>query len=104
MVERLAANAKGELIAKLKGMYDFVIIDVAPAVVANDCFAIAQRVDSTLLVVRAMADKRGMVTRIRNEIGDTRGEFLGVVVNAVRTSSGGYMRGNIKAAADYAKP
>jgi len=104
VVERLAANAKGELIAKLKGMYDFVIIDVAPAVVANDCFAIAQRVDSTLLVVRAMADKRGMVTRIRNEIGDTRGEFLGVVVNAVRTSSGGYMRGNIKAAADYAKP
>lgn len=103
VVERLAANAKGELISKLKGMYDFVIIDVAPAVVANDCFAIAQRVDSTLMVVRAMADKRGMVTRIRNEIGDTRGEFLGVVVNAVRTSSGGYMRGNIKAASDYAK-
>jgi hypothetical protein len=49
------------------------------------------------------ADKRGMVSRIRNELGDARAEFMGVIVNGVRSSAGGYMKGNIRAAAEYAK-
>jgi hypothetical protein len=56
-----------------------------------------------MLVVRAMADKRGMVARIKNELGEARSEFMGVVVNGVRSSIGGYMRGNIRAAAEYSK-
>jgi hypothetical protein len=42
-----------------------------------------------------------MVARVRNELSDTRSEFLGVVVNGVRSAAGGYMKGNIKAAAEY---
>ncbi|MCX5688960.1 MAG: hypothetical protein NTV94_04100, partial [Planctomycetota bacterium] len=74
-----------------------------PAVVAGDGLALAQRVDATVMVVRAMSDKRGMVARIRNELGEARAEFLGVVVNGVRSSAGGYMKGNIRAAAEYSK-
>jgi len=103
VVERLAAPAMSELLAKAKATYDVIFLDVAPAIVAGDAMALAQRVDSSILVVRAMSDKRGMVSRIRNELGETRGEFLGAIVNGVKGSSGGYMRGNIKAAADYAK-
>jgi capsular exopolysaccharide synthesis family protein len=103
VVERLAANAKGDLLARAKALYDVVIIDVAPAVVAGDGFALAHRVDASILVVRAMADKRGMVARIKNELGEARSEFMGVVVNGVRASIGGYMRGNIRAAAEYSK-
>ena len=44
-----------------------------------------------------------MVARIRNELSEARAEFLGVVVNGVRASAGGYMKGNIRAAAEYAK-
>ncbi|MBL9002277.1 MAG: AAA family ATPase [Phycisphaerae bacterium] len=103
IVERLAARAKGDIIAGAKEAYDVVLIDVAPAVVAGDGLTLAQRADATMLVVRAMADKRGMVGRIASELSNIRSEFLGVIVNGVRASSGGYLRGNIRAAAEYAK-
>ncbi len=31
-----------------------------------------------------------MIARLKNELADGRSEFLGVIVNAVRSSSGGY--------------
>ena len=39
--------------------------------------------------------------RLRAQLGECHGEFLGVIVNAVRASSGGYLRGNIKATHEY---
>jgi Mrp family chromosome partitioning ATPase len=62
---------------------------------------LAQKADATVLVVRANAEKRGMVARVRNELADARSEFLGVIVNGVRAAAGGYLKGNIKAAAEY---
>jgi polysaccharide biosynthesis transport protein len=99
--ERLAGDGMGEILARLRAMYDLVIIDVAPAVVGGDALAIAQRCDASMLVVRAMADKRGMVARIRNDIAETKGEFLGMLVNGVKSASGGYMKRNIQTAHEY---
>jgi hypothetical protein len=42
-----------------------------------------------------------MVARIRNELDDAHADLLGVMVNAVRASAGGYMRKNIRATFDY---
>ncbi|MBX3383380.1 MAG: polysaccharide biosynthesis tyrosine autokinase [Phycisphaeraceae bacterium] len=103
VVERLSAAAKGDVLAFAKANYDIVLVDVAPAVVAGDGLALAQRADASILVVRAMSDKRGMVARLRNELADARSEFLGVVVNGVRSSAGGYLRGNIRTASEYTK-
>ncbi len=99
--ERLATEAMTELLAKVRGMYDMVLIDCAPAAVAGDASAIAHRCDASILVVRAMSEKRGMIARIKNELIDSRSDFLGVIVNAVRSSTGGYMRKNIRAAHEY---
>ncbi len=101
VLERLSTEAMGEVLAQARGAYDLVLIDVAPAIVAGDGLALAHRVDATALVVRAFGEKRGMVARIKNDLMDTRSEFLGVVVNGVRAASGGYLRGNIKAAHEY---
>lgn len=101
VLERLSTEAMGEVLAQARGTYDIVLIDVAPAIVAGDGLALAHRVDATALVVRAFGEKRGMVARIKNDLMDTRSEFLGVIVNGVRASSGGYMKGNIKAAHEY---
>jgi hypothetical protein len=49
-----------------------------------------------------MHEKRGMVARLRNELSESRAEFLGAMVNAVRSSAGGYMRKNIRTQANYA--
>jgi capsular exopolysaccharide synthesis family protein len=99
--ERLATDTMSDLLNRARQDYDLVLIDCAPAIVAGDGIALAHRCDASILVVRALAEKRGMIARVKNELSDGRSEFLGVVVNAVRSASGGYMKGNIRAAHEY---
>ncbi|MEO1583885.1 MAG: polysaccharide biosynthesis tyrosine autokinase [Planctomycetota bacterium] len=99
--ERLATEAMSETLARLESRYDLVLIDVAPAQVAGDAAGLANRVGGTILVTRALAEKRGLVARLKNELANARGEFLGVVVNGVRSSAGGYFKRNMKEAHAY---
>lgn len=99
--ERLGSPAMGRVLDEAKASFDLILIDTAPAVVAGDALAIASRADASLLVIRAMAEKRGMVARIKNELSESRAELLGVVVNAVKSSAGGYLKGNIRATHEY---
>ncbi|MBY0112646.1 MAG: AAA family ATPase [Phycisphaerales bacterium] len=102
--EMFSSDKFSQLLAQLKDRYDLVLIDAAPALVASDGFAIANRCDASVLVVRALGEKRGLVARLRNDLMETRGEFLGVVVNAVKPSAGGYIRGNMRATHEYQNP
>lgn len=102
--ERLGGNQMSECLADCKGKYDLVLIDTAPIMVSGDGMALANRADASMLVVRAYGEKRGMVARLRNELGDCRAELLGVLVNAVRAAPGGYMRQNIRASRAYHTP
>ncbi|MCC6428389.1 MAG: polysaccharide biosynthesis tyrosine autokinase [Phycisphaerales bacterium] len=99
--ELLATDGMTKLIRQAREMYDVVLIDVAPALVSGDSMAIANRCDSSMLVVKAMSETRGMVARLINDLNDARAEMLGVLVNGVRSSAGGYLRSNIKATHDY---
>ncbi|MFN0010883.1 MAG: GumC family protein [Phycisphaerales bacterium] len=99
--ERLATEAMTQVVREASEKFDLVILDTAPAVVAGDGLALANRCDASVLVVRAMAERRGLVARIRDTFSDTRAEFLGVIVNAVRASAGGYLRGNIRTQFEY---
>lgn len=101
VVERLGTDMMGKIIAQACATYDLVIIDVAPAIVAGDALTLSNHVDATMLVVRAMSEKRGQVARLKNELSDSRAEFLGVLVNGVRSSAGGYMRKNIRTSHQY---
>lgn len=99
--ERLATESLSEVLAQARAAYDIVILDVAPAIVAGDGVSLANRVDCSILVVKALAEKRGMVARFKNELAESKGEFLGVAVNAVQHAAGGYMKRNIKTAYEY---
>lgn len=99
--ERLGSESMARLLAQVSQSFDRVIIDAPPAIVSGDGLAIANRCDASALVVRAMSEKRGLVNRVRNTLGETRSEFMGVIVNAVRSSAGGYFRKNIEAAQKY---
>ncbi len=99
--ERLGTQPMGDLLDRASEKYDLVLIDTAPAVVAGDALSIATRCDAVMMVVRAMAEKRGMVNRIKNDLADGKAELLGVLVNGVRASAGGYMKRNIRATHEY---
>ncbi|MEM9373299.1 MAG: cellulose synthase operon protein YhjQ/BcsQ [Planctomycetota bacterium] len=101
LVERLGSAEMDAALSEARSMYDFVLIDVAPVVVAGDASSLANRCDASLLVVRAMQGKRGMVARLRNELGEGKAEFIGVAINGVRSAAGGYMRKNIRTTAEY---
>jgi len=101
IVERLGSEQMGKVLAEASTNYDIVILDVAPAIVAGDAVILASQVDATMLVVRALNEKRGQVARLKNELSDNRGEFLGVLVNGVRSNAGGYMRKNIRTSSQY---
>ncbi len=99
--ERLTSAAMSTLLKDAGAMYDLILIDVAPAMVAGDAAGLSNKCDASMLVVRALGEKRGMVARLRTELSEARAEFLGVVINAVRSSAGGYLKGNILAAHTY---
>jgi len=101
MSERLVGPAMDALLAEAKERFDRVIIDAPPTIVSADGLALANKCDSSMLVVRAMREKRGLVNRVRNQLVDCRGAFLGAVANGVRSSAGGYFKRNIRATHQY---
>lgn len=101
-MERLTTPAMSTLLEAARSKYDLVLIDVAPTIVASDAVMLANRCDAVVLVVRAFGERKGLVGRVRNQLEDAKAEFLGVVINAVRGSAGGYFRRNFQATHRYA--
>jgi Mrp family chromosome partitioning ATPase len=101
--ERFTGSSVAGIFRDLKQRYDLVLIDSTPGVVAGDAIAIAHHCDAVVLVVRALCEKRGLVARLRNQLGDTGAEFLGVVVNAVKPSAGGYFKRNFQVTHEYGR-
>ena len=101
--ERFTTPQMHKLIFDAKSAYDLVLVDSTPAVVAGDALALAAHCDAVVLVVRALSEKRGLVARLRNQFSETNAEFLGVVVNAVKASAGGYLRRNFQVAHEYGR-
>jgi capsular exopolysaccharide synthesis family protein len=76
--------------------YDHVIFDSGPFLVVSESIAMAPRVDGVVTVVRAHAESRGLLLRMREQLRQVKAEHVGVVLNAVRAQGGGYYRRNIK--------
>ena len=104
VVERLYGEGLDKLLAEARAAYDLVLIDTAPSMVANESLVIANRVDATVVVVRAMQDQRGLVAKVAGQIQDTRGQFLGLILNRQRSTAGGYLQKNLEAMAEYTAP
>ena len=101
MFERLGTAPMTALLQQAGAEYDVAFLDCAPAIVAGDASSLAQRCDASILVTRALAETRGMVGRVKNEFADAPAVLLGIVVNAVRSAAGGYMKRNIRTSAEY---
>ncbi|MFN7021066.1 MAG: GumC family protein [Phycisphaerales bacterium] len=101
MPERLSSESMARLLAEAASKFDRVFIDCPPAIVSGDGMALANRCDAAVLVVRALNEKRGLVNRIRAQLSEARAELIGVVVNGVKSSAGGYFKRNIQATHEY---
>ncbi len=88
----LEGAAFADLIRQLEGRYDLVLLDAPPALLTSEASMLAKHVDAVVIVVRAMADMRGMIHRMLRQFTDRKAVVLGVILNRVWSSAGGYFR------------
>ena len=92
--ELLERPAFQNLLAALEPRYDLILIDAPPALLSSEATMLTKYVDAVAVVVHAMSEKRGMVGRLLQQLSGQRAEMLGLILNGVRTSAGGYFRKN----------
>jgi len=94
--ELLENPAFREMLSQLEAEYDIILIDAPPALLTSEAQLLAKHVDAIALVARAGVDSRGMVQRILGQLDGQRADILGVILNGIRASAGGYLRKNFQ--------
>lgn len=69
------------MIEIVRGLYDYVIIDTPPLGLVIDAAILAHYSDASFLVVKAGADKRRTVTKLKEQLEQSGSAFLGVILN-----------------------
>jgi succinoglycan biosynthesis transport protein ExoP len=103
LFQRLGSERMKSIFAQLRDQYDLVLIDAPPSIVAGDAVLLANLVDAIMLVVHSDRDERGLVARVLRELGESRAEILGVMLNVARGTVGGYFRKNYLAMISYSE-
>lgn len=89
--ELLGSAGFGNLIAKLKDVFDYIIVDSAPLGQVIDCAVIAPVLDGVLMVVDVTHNSYKMERRVKAQLEKSGGKILGVVLNRVDLRErGGY--------------
>ena len=101
--ERLSGDRLDAVLQWARDHYDVVIIDGPPSVVAGEALTIANKVDASMIVARAWQDQRGLVMKLAGQLLESRSQFLGVMLNRMHMTAGGYLRKNAEAMAEYAE-
>src|SRR5712672_361341 len=86
----LSSRRLTELIAELRTRYKFVVIDSPPIMAATDAVILSVLVDGVLLVVRSGETPKEAFTRTCDLLSSVKSRVLGVVLNAVDSSSPDY--------------
>ena len=99
--EMLSSDSMRNIIAEMAGQYDQIIFDSAPCTVVTDALGFGTMVDGVILVVRAGSNTYGIVQRTRDMLNRVGCHLIGVVLNGVRATPGGYLRKNYETFYQY---
>ena len=86
----LSSHRLTEMMCELRKRYKFIVIDSPPIMAATDAVILSALVDGVLLVVRSGETPKEAFTRTRDLLNSVKSRVLGVVLNAVDSSSPGY--------------
>jgi len=81
--ELLASKRMEELIEKLRGQFDFVVIDSPPVIAVTDAAILSTKVDGTMLVVSSGNTNRDALARAQTLLGSVESNLLGALLNGV---------------------
>jgi polysaccharide biosynthesis transport protein len=99
--ETLGSDAMQRLISQLRDIYDYVIIDGPPVLLASEAKILAKYVDGTLLIFNTAKTRRGAGIRAISELKQVNANIFGCVLLGVRTLKGGYFREMFRSYQEY---
>ncbi|ASZ20034.1 tyrosine protein kinase [Bacillus cereus] len=79
--ELLGSNSMKELLEKVYGMYDLVILDLPPMLAVADAQIMANQCDASILVIRSEVTKKEDAVKAKGLLQSAKGKLLGVVLN-----------------------
>lgn len=80
----------GEILEKLKKVFDYIIVDTPPLGSVIDAAVVAKRCNGTIIVVENNAVSYRFVQKVKEQLDKTESRILGVVLNKVNLNSKGY--------------
>lgn len=86
----LSSHRLSDMILELRRRYKFVVIDSPPIMAATDAVILSVLVDGVLMVVRSGETPKEAFTRTCDLLASVKSRVLGVVLNAVDSSSPDY--------------
>jgi succinoglycan biosynthesis transport protein ExoP len=88
--EILNSRAFSKLVEQLEESFDHIVIDSPPVMPVSDARILGALCDLTVLVLRAQKSTRRVSVQARESLSSVGARILGVVVNDVPKSRGGY--------------
>jgi succinoglycan biosynthesis transport protein ExoP len=79
--ELLQSEQMGELLADLRKVADFIVLDTPPVLLVADALALAPLVDGILIVADAEATSRGAISHTREQLEQVDAPVIGAVFN-----------------------
>lgn len=79
--ELLTSEKLENMIKELRGMYDYIVVDTAPAGLVSDAFMVDRLADATIYVVRAKYTLRSEIRDLNRLAEEDRFKRLSVIVN-----------------------
>lgn len=91
-VEILSSKNNKELIERLKGVFDIIILDCPPVLGLADTMVLTQYSDANILTVSMDKTKYESIEQVKREFAKANAKITGVVVNRDKTKSKGYYK------------
>lgn len=89
-IELLSSNRMQKVLDKLRGFYDYIILDLPPVGEVSDALVAAKLADGILLVVRQNYCSRTALNEALSQFGFVESRILGVVLNCTTEATGRY--------------
>ncbi|MBR4077435.1 MAG: polysaccharide biosynthesis tyrosine autokinase [Oscillospiraceae bacterium] len=89
-MELLSSEKMEKLLERLRGHYDYIILDLPPVEEVGDALAAAKYLDGVLMVVRQNGCDRISLSNATRQFEFVGTRILGVVFNGISSQRGGY--------------
>jgi Mrp family chromosome partitioning ATPase len=95
LVELLASKEMADFLNGAEDLFDHIIIDTPASLLMAEARLLAPQVDGMIVVVGSDVSTFGMLRRCLDTMSETGGSVLGIVMNGLRQTPGGYLRRNL---------